>query len=485
MIVKFHARGAGGGSGPIDYLLGKDRQRDGATLDRGDPDAIKAVIDASPYAKKYTSGVLSFSEPDLSRAVKNEMMSSFEKMMFPGLDADQYSCLWVEHRDKDRLELNFVIPNIELQSGKRLQPWYKKRDFSRVNNWKNIVNHDCKLTDPNNPENRRALTRPSDLPANRAEVARTITDSLLVYASQDQLRDRQSVIGVLTGAGFTVARETKKSISIADPEGGRNIRLEGSIYERNFQFSERTREQISKAIERYRDTASERVSQARKELKAGIKRLEGDNQQRYPRNDAGITRDDREHALSERQSEVNSITVMGMDSSNANYRFQCDSGTPLVSGKTDIPELNRDRVTENNLGGIRQENIWDSTDRERGRALYSNPEGVGSGYRLDGGRATSDQTTGTLNDGIRNSITELCNRLSSRARAATKRAGKHLHRVRENVQDYFRRESSVKTASTELSIASEGLNAAIDKTQVILRKQENEIKIKNSRGFSL
>ncbi|MBF4396029.1 mobilization relaxase, partial [Vibrio anguillarum] len=49
MIVKFHARGAGRGSGPVDYLLGKDRARDGATLDRGDPDAIQDLIDSSPY----------------------------------------------------------------------------------------------------------------------------------------------------------------------------------------------------------------------------------------------------------------------------------------------------------------------------------------------------------------------------------------------------------------------------------------------------
>lgn len=51
MIVKFHARGAGRGSGPVDYLLGKERNRDGATLDRGDPDEIQSLIDSSPYAK--------------------------------------------------------------------------------------------------------------------------------------------------------------------------------------------------------------------------------------------------------------------------------------------------------------------------------------------------------------------------------------------------------------------------------------------------
>ncbi len=32
MIVKFHARGKGGGSGPVDYLLGRERNREGATV---------------------------------------------------------------------------------------------------------------------------------------------------------------------------------------------------------------------------------------------------------------------------------------------------------------------------------------------------------------------------------------------------------------------------------------------------------------------
>ena len=51
MIVKFHPRGRGGGAGPVDYLLGKDRQRDGATVLQGKPEEVRELIDASPYAK--------------------------------------------------------------------------------------------------------------------------------------------------------------------------------------------------------------------------------------------------------------------------------------------------------------------------------------------------------------------------------------------------------------------------------------------------
>ncbi|WP_407253148.1 hypothetical protein [Klebsiella pneumoniae] len=95
MIVKFHPRGRGGGAGPVDYLLGKDRQREGATVLQGKPEEVRELIDASPYAKKYTSGVLSFAEAELPPGQREQIMASFERVLMPGLDKDQYSILWV------------------------------------------------------------------------------------------------------------------------------------------------------------------------------------------------------------------------------------------------------------------------------------------------------------------------------------------------------------------------------------------------------
>ena len=133
MIIKIHSRGIGSGHSPIDYLLGKDRDREDARLDRGDPQQMIQLIDSSVYAQKYTSGVLSFAERDLEEQQKQQIMDSFERVLLPGLDQDQYSILWVQHQDKERLELNFVVANIELQSGKRLQPYYDRADRPRLN----------------------------------------------------------------------------------------------------------------------------------------------------------------------------------------------------------------------------------------------------------------------------------------------------------------------------------------------------------------
>ncbi|MGK3550292.1 hypothetical protein ACSLOE_30480, partial [Escherichia coli] len=42
-----------------DYLLGRERNREGATVLQGNPEEVRELIDATPFAKKYTSGVLS------------------------------------------------------------------------------------------------------------------------------------------------------------------------------------------------------------------------------------------------------------------------------------------------------------------------------------------------------------------------------------------------------------------------------------------
>ncbi|MQT82855.1 hypothetical protein CJU75_23115 [Pseudomonas fragi] len=282
MIVKFHARGTGGGKGPTQYLLGRDGQREGATLLRGDPEQVAELIDSSRYAKKYTSGVLSFAEADLPPEQKRALMDSFEKALLPGLEARQYSCLWVEHQDKGRLELNFVIPNLELTEGKRLQPYYHVADQRRVDAWATVQRAELGLSDPKDPARRRALVTPRDLPPERQQVAQQITDGLLALAAQGEVRSRADVLEKLTGAGFQVARETKSSISIADPDGGKNIRLKGALYERDFRLGPELRGEIEAASQRYRDGRDERLQTARTDLARGIEIKRTELERRHP-----------------------------------------------------------------------------------------------------------------------------------------------------------------------------------------------------------
>ncbi len=91
---------------------------------------VRELIDATPFAKKYVRCSVVRGEGAAARR-REKVMASFERVLMPGLGKNQYSILWVEHRDKGRQELNFVIPNMELQTGKRLQPYYDRADRPR------------------------------------------------------------------------------------------------------------------------------------------------------------------------------------------------------------------------------------------------------------------------------------------------------------------------------------------------------------------
>ena len=471
MIVKFHPRGSGRGSGPIDYLLGRDRQREGATLDRGDPAVIMALIDSSPYAKKYTSGVLSFAEADLSRETKDKLMSDFEKMLLPGLDADQYSCLWVEHRDKGRLELNFVIPNIELTSGTRLQPYYDKCDKPRVNAWKIGVNAEHQLHDPDDPIHRRELVTPRNLPLETQKAAQALTDGLLHMAAAGSITNRSSVVNALSGAGFEVGRQTKNSISIANPDGGRNIRLKGMIYEQNFRFGEGLRGEIEAASIRYRDQAETRIREARAICARGIELKRQQNQKRHNR--------------PERDYEPLSAQIMGLDSGDSNNRFSHDSGCPVVSGQPDSREPRSDKRTRTNLEIVTESNVRDSTTPEpTGRAFHPATERLESRSELDGRQAKRDKIGEKINDGIRVTVTRICKSVSAAARAATNGIVEQLQGFAAHVHHYVSRESGTQNAGKELSRAGQRLGIATEQINDIANQIAMQRGRRNDRGLN-
>lgn len=272
MLVKFHNRGSGGGNSPVDYLLGKDRERDGASILRGNAEITKELINSTDYARRYTSGVLSFEEaPDaVTDKTKAQIMDIFEKTIFSGLESDQYNILWVEHTDKDltdkhdnivkdsegnavkRLELNFLIPNQELRSGKRLQPFFHAADLKRVNAYQNVINMQFQFSDPHDPSKRRLHNPYFSRDANLKGVDRKdytaeqerltthhsekndITEYMYDLAARGRLSSRQAMQDVLKNKGYVVERVTRRSISVSTPKFTKNIRLDDPIFSEDF-----------------------------------------------------------------------------------------------------------------------------------------------------------------------------------------------------------------------------------------------------------
>ena len=267
MIVDFFRHGSGLSKGCLDYLLGEDREREHAQVLSGDVELTAQLIDSSPFAKKYTSGCLSFYEHDLSDQDKQQIMQNFEECLFPGLDKDQYQILWVQHQDKvnqdtgeTRLELNFVIPNVELSTGKRLQPFYAPVDLDRVDLFKQITNTEHSLYDPDDPEHRQLFLNKKNLPKDIKDFKAQLHQRVYRAVANGEVADRQELVQWLESNQINVTRQVKNSISIENPYEGakRPIRLEGEIYEQGFRATGEYRQEVQQRIEEYRGTTSER-----------------------------------------------------------------------------------------------------------------------------------------------------------------------------------------------------------------------------------
>lgn len=287
MIVKFFTNGTGGSKGVFDYLLKDKEQPDGKRLGaevlRGDIDNQAMLIDSLDFKQKYTSGCLSFTETadEVTQEQKNALMDGFEQTIRAGLNVDRVSVSWIEHRDKGRLELNFVFANVDLEHGRAFQPYVHSVDKRRVNAWKDMQNIEHGFTDPSDPVNKRLMAQRDNLPRDVKEVRQAITDGLKALVVEGVITNRDDVIQALTDGGFEIARETAKAISIKNPTGKRNIRLTGGLYERDFKFSPEVQNTVERTGEDYRARSTERYDAAKQLYDSEITRKRDYHQARH------------------------------------------------------------------------------------------------------------------------------------------------------------------------------------------------------------
>jgi len=484
MIVKFHARGRGGGSGPVDYLLGKDRQREEARVLQGKPEEVRELIDASPYAKKYTSGVLSFAEKDLPPGQREKLMASFERVLMPGLDKDQYSVLWVEHGDKGRVELNFVIPNTELLTGKRLQPYFDRADRPRIDAWQTIVNARLGLHDPNAPENKRTLVTPNSLPKTKQEAAQAITDGLMTLCQSGEVKTRQDVIEALTASGFDVVRSTKSSISLADPDGGKNLRLKGAIYEQSFEFGEGLQREIERASDRYREHAEARVQRAREVCQRGIGLKRADNEQRHRRPHAEPERD-AGYAPAERAAA--GVEDVDLRHSVAAADFRRELERPVVHGAAYQPERVGNTGAERHAVEAGGEDVGHRIPGRGERPVPGVAEGDDRGRGLDGRGRESEAPRGEAGTGV-NQDDGAGNTIAERVRAATAglfekagRMGERLRGIASDVWEYARGQREAEPGSGGLEQSRGALERAGEALEPVVQRHELTVAAERQR----
>lgn len=274
MLVKFFENEKGGGVGSVYYLLNDRVQEGTARLLRGDKWLTLSLINAIEFKHKVTFGSLNFTEKNLPDKIKTEIMDRFEKMLLAGLERDKnYNILWVEHTDKENLELNFVIPRIELQSLKALTPYYHKADLSRVDTFKEIINLEYDLSDPNDPARGSRISgsrKKKELFKSIQELDEIVQEQVL----NGRLNSRDEIIAYLRENGVEVPKISQEYISVKLPEAKSNKRLKGAVYNERFASIKSLEAELDRVEARVREYKRERIANRFPRLRELNERLE-------------------------------------------------------------------------------------------------------------------------------------------------------------------------------------------------------------------
>jgi|MDTD01.1.fsa_nt_gb hypothetical protein len=308
MLIKFFRNGQGGGAGPVNYLIDREvvaydenrnaiRDASGAVqmlardplpeVLHGNPDLTRGLIDACPHQWSYRAGVMAFTAEDApSDDQQRSVIEAFERLAFAGLEPDQRDILWVRHTHEQRVELHFVTPRMELESGRSLNiapPGYRKH----YDALRDVLNKEFGWSDPLAPE--RAREAVSLIESVRRGEARTlIHDWITDRVEAGSIHDRPSMMSALEGAGFDLPRQGKNYITVRDPETDERWRLKGDIFHEDW-----TRQKtLERALERGAGATPSRsgsrldgltLEELQDRLRGSVERLARYNRERFGR----------------------------------------------------------------------------------------------------------------------------------------------------------------------------------------------------------
>jgi len=289
MLVKFFARGVGSGSGPVQYITRLDSPNTGQLREpapeviRGNPELTTQLIDGLDFQYKYNSGVLSFAVEDAPTEKEQQaIIDSFESYAFTGITPDCYNTLWVRHTHtgSDRVELHFVTPKVELNTGKSLNiappGWH-----GYFKPWQTYWNIKQDWARPDDPERKRIYSRGYvaliDAEKQRAGInadpdpKKQLTEYITKRIEAGIITNRDHIIQSFTELGLEIPRQGKNYITVLDPETNNRYRLKGGIYEASWRLGRqpekeaRSREQTPRGDGRGRTQGTETRTSETKE----------------------------------------------------------------------------------------------------------------------------------------------------------------------------------------------------------------------------
>ena len=268
MINIVHRHGKNPVTKAISYLKsdldhkGKERNvkpRDfaGSALD------CEIAADCIDRKHKYISGTLSFrSDEKPTDNELREVIKKFRSTFLPGLEHGvNFVDFWNIHEDKGHLELNYIIPMIELTTGKALNPFppgkatYEFKDAfdSYINHqlgYDQVVRNPLKASE--SKFEKKVLPHADSELADQIRAVKPDKDNISANVGyqilQGKITNRQQLCDYLENFG-EITRVNDKFISLKINGSQKAFRLKGPVYEYGADFKQLKNEFLTKGAD--------------------------------------------------------------------------------------------------------------------------------------------------------------------------------------------------------------------------------------------
>ncbi len=267
------------------YLLNERVSLGTARLLDGDVEITKELIQlaCSKFKSGWSSGVLSFEET-ISEDTMMEIIAEHKRMTFCGMSEDQYNGAYILHTDKNRTEIHYIFPKIELTTGKMLNPYYVKRDFIKKDLFQDYINAKYDLSSPKQENSRELVkTNKKNWATKKSTIQKEIDEAILDLVNAGVVQSRDDIIDFLRENGFEINRIRKGAISVLHDDVKRKdgsldpISLKGAIYGEDFTDWG----SLERSLEKEDKEARRGVAELKAELDDRIQRQAKFNAERY------------------------------------------------------------------------------------------------------------------------------------------------------------------------------------------------------------
>lgn len=232
MLVKFFKTKNGGSIAGINYLLNHRVKDKTAFVLKGSEVITRQIVSNMTKKQKLCIGCLSFEEADIDLNAKQKIINEFETLLF-GEYKERFNILWVQHIDKGRLELNFAIPKIDLESGMAFNPYYDKTDRALIDAWQNLTNFKFNFSDPKDPAKAHMLQGPRKeigVIKDYIELEKILTEKFI----NQEFSCRDDILKTLKDSRIEITRISKDYISVKLPGAKKARRFKGDMFGEEF-----------------------------------------------------------------------------------------------------------------------------------------------------------------------------------------------------------------------------------------------------------